>query len=66
MGVNVIIAHKVREREALLRLARNIAEAADTRGRSLSRGEDGMVAELLRQARAVENEIASLRKDQKK
>ena len=66
MGHNTLITHKERERVGLLQLAREIVEAGLTRGRALSRGEDGMVTELVRQAQVLESEIKSLRKDQQR
>jgi hypothetical protein len=66
MGHNILIAHKERERTALLRLAREIVEAGDRRGRPLSPGEDGMVTEFVKQAQALEHEINLLRRDQQR
>jgi hypothetical protein len=66
MGHDILIAHKERERAALLRLARDIVEAGGRRGRPLSLGEDAMVAEFLKQAQALEHEINLLRRDQRR
>jgi len=66
MGHNILIAHKERERTALLRLAADIVETSDRRGRPLSPGEDAMVTELVKQAQALEHEIARLQKDQRR
>ena len=66
MGHNILITHKEREYDALLRLARDIVEAGERRGRPLSLGEDGMVTELVKQAQTLEHEISLLRKDQRR
>ena len=66
MGHNILIAHKQRERAALLRLARDIVEAGDRRGRPLSPGEDAMVVEFVKQAQALEHEINLLQRDQRR
>lgn len=66
MGHNILIAHKERERAALLQLAREIVEAGSRRGSPLSLGEDGMVAEFVKQAQALEHEISLLRRDQQR
>ena len=66
MGHNILIAHKQRERAALLRLAREIVEAGDRRGRPLSPGEDAMVVEFVKQAQALEHEIDLLKRGQRR
>jgi hypothetical protein len=66
MGHNILIAHKQRESAALLQLARDIVEAGDRRGRPLSPGEDAMVVEFVKQARALEHEIDLLQRDQRR
>jgi len=66
MGHNILIAHKEREHDALLRLAREIVEVGDRRGRPLSPGEDAMVTEFVKKAQVLEHEISLLRKDQRR
>ena len=66
MGHNILIAHKQRERAALLRLARDIVAASDRRGRPLSPGEDAMVVEFVKQAQALEHEIDLLKRGQRR
>ena len=66
MGHHILITHKEREHDALLRLARDIVEAGERRGRPLSPGEDAMVTEFLKQAQVLEHEISLLRRDQRK
>jgi hypothetical protein len=66
MGHNILITHKEREHDALLRLARDIVEAGQRRCRPLSLGEDGMVTELVKQAQALEHEISLLQRDQRR
>jgi hypothetical protein len=64
MGHDILITHKEREYDALLRLAREIVEAGERRGRPLSPGEDAMVSEFLKRAQVLEQEISLLRRDQ--
>jgi hypothetical protein len=66
MGHNILIAHKERERAALLRLAHDIIEAGENRGRPLSPGEDAMVTGFVKQAQALEHEIGLLKRDQRR
>ena len=66
MGHDILIAHKERERAALLRLAHDIVEAGEKRGRPLSHGEDEMVTGFVKQAQALEHEISALQRDQKR
>jgi hypothetical protein len=66
MGHNILVAHKQRERAALLQLAREIVEAGDRRGHPLSPGEDALVVEFVKQARALEREIDLLQRDQRR
>jgi hypothetical protein len=66
MGHNILIAHKEREHDALLRLAREIVEVGDRRGRPLSPGEDAMVTEFVKKAQTLEHEISVLRRDQRR
>jgi len=66
MGHTVLIAHKERERAALQELARDIVEAVESKGRSLSPGEDAMVTEFLKQAQALQHEIDLLQRDRKR
>ena len=66
MGHHIIIAHKERERAALLQLVREIVAAADQTGRLLSPGEDAMVTEFVSKAQALEREINHLQRDQKR
>lgn len=66
MGHHILIAHKERERAALLQLARDIVEAVERQGRSLSPGEDGMVTGFLKQAQALEHEVNFLQRDRKR
>jgi len=66
MGHNVAIAHKERERAALLRLAADIVEAGERRCRPLSRGEDAMVVELVKRAQELGHEINHLQRDQRR
>jgi hypothetical protein len=66
MGHNILIAHKERERAALIRLARDIVEAGERRARPLSPGEDAMVTELVKKAQAREHEINVLQRDQRR
>ena len=66
MGHNILIAYKERERVAFLRLAGDIVETGDRRGRPLSPGEDAMVVELLEKAQTLEGEITRLKGDQRR
>lgn len=66
MGHNILIRHKERERAALLKLAHDIVEAGENRGRPLSPGEDAMVTGFVKQAQALEHEISALQRDQKR
>jgi hypothetical protein len=66
MGHNVAIAHRERERAALLRLAADIVEAGKRRNRPLSHGEDAMVVELVKRAQALEHEVNRLQRDQRR
>jgi hypothetical protein len=50
MRHDVLMAVKKRERAALLRLASEIVDSGERRGRRLSRGEDAMVVELVKKA----------------
>jgi len=64
MEYRIQIEYKERERDALQKLAKEMVEAAEQRGRELSPGEDGMVLELLRQANVLEHQIAHLRREE--
>jgi hypothetical protein len=65
MGQEVVIAEKERERAALLRLAGEIVDTGDRRGRPLSRGEDAVVVELVKKAQLLEHEINRLQLDRR-
>ena len=66
MGHNILIAQNERERAALLQQARDMVEAGEREGRSLSLGEDAMVVEFLKQAQALEHEIQLLQRDRQR
>ena len=66
MGHNVLIALKERERAALLRLAGEMVASGERRGNPLSRGEDGMVVELVKKAQLLEHEIRRLQLGQRR
>jgi hypothetical protein len=66
MGHKVVIAEKERERAALLRLAGEIVDTGDRRGRPLSRGEDAIVVELVKKAQLLEHEINRLQLDRRR
>ena len=66
MGHNILIAYKQRERAALLQLAHDIVEVGESRGRSLSPGEDAMVTGFVKRAQELEHEINLLQRDQKR
>jgi hypothetical protein len=66
MGHNILIVRKERERAALLRQTRDIVEAGERRGDSLSPGEDAMVVKLVKRAQALEHEVDLLQRDQRR
>ena len=66
MAHQILIDYKTREREALITLAKEMVAAAEQRNRPLSPGEDGIVLELLRKARVLEQEIDHLQRDRQR
>lgn len=66
MGHTSLIAQKERERADLLQQARDIVEAGEREGRSLSPEQDAMVVKLLKQAKTLEQEIQLLQRDRQR
>jgi len=66
MGHNILITQKERERADLLRQARDIVEAGNSRGYPLSPDEDKTVTEFVKQAQTIEHEIQLLQRDQQR